>query len=165
MRPGRVVAVAVGLLGTFVLVMGSIPATRARVDRLLVLTLVLYAGVTVRRRFGVGERPEPTPPAYDPYDSSPAEEQDVRLARLDASLARAAESGEQFWRVTRPALRHLVTERVRLRAGIDVTADPAGARRVMGEELWEMFATPPEHAGPVPGRDRLRVLVERLERL
>lgn len=161
----RAVGTTLGLLGTFVLVMGLIPATRARLDRVLILTLVVYAGLVARRHLGVGVRPEPEPVPYGGADTSPAEEQDVRLARLDASLARAAESGEQFWRVTRPAMRRLVTERLRLKAGIDVTADPAGARRQMGEELWEMFSTPADHVGPAPGPARLRLLVERLEAL
>lgn len=165
MRIGRVVAVAGGLLGTFVLVLAVIPTTRARVDRIVLLTIVVYVAFQVRKRFGVGQRPAPTPPPHDPWDTAPADEQDVRLARLDASLAAAAESGEQFWRVTRPALRYLVTERLRLSAGIDVTADPAGARRQMGEDLWEMFSVPADHRGPAPGRERLRRLVEALERL
>ena len=165
MRWSRYAGVALGLLGTFTLVLAMTPTTRARLDRVLVLTLVVHAAFVARRELGVGTRPEPPAPSGGPSDLVPAEEQDVRLARLDASLERAAESGEQFWRVTRPALRRLATERLRLRHGIDVTADPAGARRQMGEELWEMFSAPADHAGPPPGRERLRVLVERLEGL
>ena len=165
MRAGRLGGSALGVLGTFALVLASIPATRSRLDRVLVLTVVLYAAFVARRRLGVGDRPEPPAPGSGRHDPTPAEEQDVRLARLDASLERAAESGEQFWRVTRPALRRLVTERLRLRQGIDVTADPVGARRQMGEELWQMFSVPADHAGPAPGRERLRALVDRLERL
>lgn len=164
MRPGRAAGIVVGLLGTFVLVVGSIPATRSRVDRLLVLTVVLYAGFVARRGLGVGVRPQADPQPRR-GDSGPADEQDVRIARLDASLARGAQSGEHFWRVTRPALRRLTTERLRVGSGIDVTADPVGARRQMGDELWEMFSTPAEHAGPAPGPEGLQRLVERLERL
>ena len=165
MRVGRAAGILTGLLGTFVLVLGTIPATRSRVDRLVVLTVVVYTAFAARRYLGVGTRPEPAGPAYRHHEPTPAEEQDVRLARLDASLARAATSAEQFWRVTRPALRRLTAERLRLRTGIDVTADPVGARRQMGDELWEMFSTPADHVGPAPGPERLRVLVERLERL
>lgn len=165
MRAGRIGGTALGLLGTFALVLGSIPATRSRLDRILVLTVVLYAAFVARRHLGVGRRPEPEGPSLAPSDPTPAEEQDVRLARLDASLERAATSGEQFWRVTRPALRRLTAERLRLRHGIDVTADPVGARRQMGEDLWLMFSVPADHAGPPPGRERLRELVEHLERL
>jgi hypothetical protein len=164
MRAGRVVGVVAGLFGTFVLVLGSIPATRSRVDRLLVLTVVLYAGFAARRMLGVGVRPSPVPPPAGGV-SDPPDEQDVHLARLDASLARAAGSGEQFWRVTRPALRRLTAERLKLGSGIDVTADPVGARRQMGEELWAMFSMPADHAGPAPGPEGLQRLVEHLERL
>jgi hypothetical protein len=164
-RKGRTAVIALGLLGTFVLVLGLVPATRARVDRVLVLTLVVYAGFLARKEVGVGARPQPVPPEGGYLDPTPADEQDVRLARLDQSLAQAAGSGEQFWRVTRPALQRLVAERLRLSKGIDVTADPAGARRQMGEELWQMFSTPAGHAGPAPGRERLRAMVDQLERL
>jgi len=164
-RPGRVVGIAGALLGTFLLVLTVTPTSRARADRIAVLAVVVYAGFVARRSLGVGRRPQPAPPPTDPWESTPVDEQDVRIARLDRSLREAAESGEQFWRVTRPALRRLATERLRLKAGIDVTADPVGARRQMGEELWEMFSTPAEHRGPAPGGERLRLLVERLERL
>lgn len=165
MRPGRVAGLAAGLLLAFFVVTVAVPPDRVRIDRLLVLTVVVFAAFTARRRFGTGTRPEPEAPAFGSGESTAAQEQDVMLARMDASLAQAAESPQQFWRVTRPAVRRLATERLRLRRGIDVTADPDGARRQMGEELWEMFATPPGHVGPAPGRDRLRALVERLERL
>ena len=165
MTARRGFAIAFGLAATFVLVLMSVPTSRARPDRLAVLAAVLFVGFAVRRRLGVGARPVAEAPPGSGYDAPPAEEQDVRLARLDASLTRAAESGEQFWRATRPMLRRLATERLRVRTGIDVTADPAGARRQMGEELWLMFSTPEDHLGPPPGPDGLRVLVERLERL
>ena len=164
MRIGRLAAIIAGLLGTFVLVLGSIPATRSRVDRLVVLTVVLYLGFVARRDVGIGERAEvERGPGYTA--PTPPDEPDVRLARLDASLAQCAESGEHFARVTRPALRRLVAERLRVRTGIDVTADPTGARRVMGEELWQLFEPVPVHAWTTPGPLGLRDLVERVERL
>jgi hypothetical protein len=155
-----------GAVATLVLVVMFVPPSRSRIDRIVVVGLAVYAGFLVRSEFGVGVRPEavaPPPPSYG--ELSPADEQDVRLARLDASLVRATESGEQFAKVTAPMLRRLVTERLRAKQGIDVTADPAGARRLMGEELWQIFAAPPEQHGPVPPPERLRHLVDRLERL
>jgi hypothetical protein len=163
----RIVGTALGFLLTFVLVFAFVPPDRARVDRVVLLAGVVYVYLAVRRRLGVGSRPEARAPrAPDPFgELSPAAEQDVRLARLDASLVRATESSEQFTRVTRPMLRRLTTERLLMRSGIDVTADPAGARRLMGEELWEIFSAPADQLVPAPAPERLRGLVERLERL
>jgi hypothetical protein len=161
----RAVGRLLGALATLVLVVMFVPPSRARADRIVVVGLAVYAAFLVRAAFGVGHRPEAVaPPAPSYGELSPAEEQDVRLARLDASLVRATESGEQFANVTVPLLRRLATERLRAKQGIDVTADPAGARRLMGEELWQIFAAPPEHGPPV-APERLRVLVDRLERL
>ena len=154
-----------GVLVTFFLVLVSVPVERSRVDRIVGLTIVVYAAFAARRRLGVGSRPGPHEAPGDSYDTSPADEQDVRLARLDASVRRAAESGDQYARVTRPAMRQLAAERLRTRHGIDVNADPARARQRMGEDLWEMFATPPDHVGPAPGPERLRSLVAALESL
>lgn len=165
MRIGRALGIAGSLLGTFFLVLVAVPVTRARADRIVVLTVVVYAAFAVRRRLGVGVRPQSLAAQPRPYDPEQSDEQDVRLARLDASLRRAAESGEQFARVTVPALRRLATERLSRRHGIDVTTDPRAARQQMGEELWQMFETPAGAAGPAPGRERLQRLVEALERL
>jgi hypothetical protein len=156
--------IVVGLLVTLFLVGSALPATRSRPDRVAVLAAAAYAGWLVRKRLGVGTRPVAVPPRGSDLDSMP-EEQDVRLARLDASLARAAESGEQFARVTRPMLRRLAAQRLRARTGIDVTADPAGARREMGEELWAMFSADPCEVGPPPDPRKLRDLVQAVERL
>jgi hypothetical protein len=162
----RALWLAAGGIVTFLMVVSVVPPSRGRFDRVLVVGLVVYACVLARAGFGVGDRPEavaPRPPSTGELSS--ADEQDVRLARLDASLARATESAEQFAKSTRPMLRRLTTERLRTVHGIDVAAEPARARRLMGEELWEIFATPPDELGPPPAPDRLRLLVGRLERL
>ena len=155
---------AVSLFAAFLFVGSLIPATRGRQDRVAVLTAVLATCVVARHRFGVGARSEPRAALFEP-DTSQANEQDVRLARLDASVARAAESGEHYARAFVPLLRRLVTQRLADRSGIDVTADPAGARRLMGEELWEIFSTAVDERAPAPSPQRLHALVERLERL
>jgi hypothetical protein len=163
---GRLVGVTVGAFAALVLTTAVIPPARGGLPRILVIGLAAYGCLLARLGLGAGERPEAVPPPAPVYgELSSADEQDVRLARLDASLRRGTESPEHWARTTRPLLRRLATERLRTRAGIDVTADPAGARRLMGEELWEIFATRPEDAGPAPAPERLALLVGRLERL
>ncbi|HEX8002072.1 MAG TPA: hypothetical protein VF519_05200 [Mycobacteriales bacterium] len=160
----RLVWWAAAFFAAFLMVSSVVPVSRGRVDRLAVLTLALAGCALARYQIGVGVRPAPASPR-PPEDSAVADEQDVRLARLDASVARAAESGAHYAGAFVPMLRRLAAERLADRAGIDVAADPAGARRLMGEELWEIFATAPDEHGPAPGPERLRLLVQRLERL
>ncbi|HEU0129642.1 MAG TPA: hypothetical protein VFQ85_01460 [Mycobacteriales bacterium] len=162
----RAVGPLAGALALFALGLVLVPPDRLRVDRVAALAVAAYAFARARRLLGAGARPRAVAPGRaGDHELAPPEEQDVRLARLDASLARATESPEQFAHATRPMLRRLATERLLTRHGVDVTADPAGARRLMGEELWEIYSTPADRRGAPPDAARLRLLVERLERL
>ena len=160
----RVLWAWVYLFGAFLLVGAFIPAARGRQDRVAVLTLALAGCGWVRYRMGTGDRPEPPEPPTA-ADLGIADEQDTRLARLDASVAQAADSAQHYARAFVPMLRRLATERIADKAGIDVTADPAGARRLMGEELWEIFSTEADAGARPPGPERLRALVHQVERL
>jgi hypothetical protein len=154
------------LFGLWLLVGAIVPASRAAPERVAAIAGVVLVFALARRALGFGVRPEPElVPLYEYRELSAADEQDVRLARLDASIERAAESGEQFARATVPMLRRLAAQRLRDKSGIDVTADPAGGRRLMGEELWEIFSTEARADAPPPSPQRLRDLVERLEAL
>ncbi len=164
MRPRQVRGIVVGVVAAFLLVFAVVPQSRARPESLVLLAVAAYVCYEVRLRLGAGERPVPSFP-HRPEVDAPPEEQDVRLARLDAALERTVESPEQFAQVMRPMLRRLATERLRDRTGIDVTADPVGARRQMGDELWQMFSASPSDVGPAPRPEELRDLVAALERL
>ena len=166
MRRSRAFWLGLGAVLVYALVVATVPLERARPDRILLLCLAIYGSLLVRSALGVGDRPEAVAPVVrHTGELPPADEQDVRLARLDTSIRYAVESGEHFATTTRPLLRRLATERLHDKQGIDVAADPAGARRLLGEELWEIFATDPDAPVPAPAPEQLRVLVERLERL
>lgn len=160
----RALYLSVWLIAAFLLVGAFVPAARGRQDRVAVLTLALAGCGWVRYRLGTGDRPEP-PEAFAADGLGIADEQDVRLARLDASVAQAAESGQHYARAFVPMVRRLAAERLSDKAGIDVTADPSGARRLMGEELWEIFSTEADAGARPPGPERLRALVQHVERL
>ncbi len=164
MRASRWFWWGAALFAAFLGVATIVPASRGRQDRVAVLTAVLVVCVLVRRVVGVGDRPEPEA-AAPAADLGIADEQDVRIARLDTSVARAADSGEHYANAFVPMLRRLARQRLADRRGIDVDADPAGARRLMGEELWQIFATSSDPNAAAPEPARLRALVERLERL
>jgi len=161
----RSTGVALGFFATFVLVLGFVPPSRASRERILLVTGVVYGCFLVRLRFGMPDRPDAEPPAgYVPPDDAAAE-QDVRMARLDASLRRASETGEHYARVGRPMLRSLAAQRLRDRTGVDPDTDPTTARRLLGEELWQIFATPPDEHAPPPPKEELQRLVAAVERL
>jgi hypothetical protein len=61
-----------------------------------------------------------------------------------------------------PALRELVDERLRLRHGITIAADPGQARRMLGEPLWDLV-TGQHRRGP--GQRELTEALTRLEDL
>jgi hypothetical protein len=161
----RTTGLALGLLAVFVLVLGFVPPNRASRERIALLTLVVYGCVLVRVRFGMPQRPEPEPATGGRRDSGVADEQDVRLARLDTALRRAVEEPDQYARVTRPMLRSLAAERLRNASGVDPDTDPQTARRLLGEELWQIFATAQDDHAPPPGRQQLAALVAGIERL
>ena len=161
----RSTGVALGLLATLLLVTGFVPPSRAGRERILLVTGVVYGCFLVRVRFGMPDRPVAEPDPVYRLDDGIADEQDVRLARLDASLRRATESGEHYARVGSPLLRALADERLRDRTGVDPDNDPATARRLLGEELWQIFATPPDEHAPPPAREEVALLVARVEAL
>jgi hypothetical protein len=67
----------------------------------------------------------------------------------------------------RPTLRRIASELLRSRRGIDLDREPAAARRVLGDETWELVRPdrepPDERFGPGLDLPRLRTVVASLE--
>jgi len=62
----------------------------------------------------------------------------------------------------RPHLAGLIVDRLRERRGVDATARPDKARRILGEELWGVVAA----TAPAPrSAEELRTLIERIHEL
>ena len=69
----------------------------------------------------------------------------------------------------RPTLRHIASELLRARRGIDLDTSPATARRALGDETWELVREdrepPHDRFGPGIELDSLRRVVVSLEAL
>lgn len=156
----------VGYLAVLVVVYLAVPPERARPDRVLLVSLLVFAMWRLRRSVGRVARPWPDwqPPAPD---LGPPDELDTRLARLEAALRYATDSRGQYERSVRPMLADLVAERLRGRHGVDLASDPRRARTILGEELWHLVSAAADReapgAGPPPAElDRLLSQVEAL---
>ena len=109
-----------------------------------------------------------------------------RGSQFDAALAamrRApAQSGEpalvrevelstytafHFYARLRPLLRDIAAHRLRSRYGVELDAEPARARELVGREAWDVvrpdLQPPPDRLAKGPTEDDLRVVVDELE--
>jgi hypothetical protein len=75
----------------------------------------------------------------------------LATSRWDNRLASAKLQHDkgQFARTVQPQLIDIIDDRLRVRRGIVRAADPAGARAVLGEQLWT-FVTTPVPKNPTP---------------
>jgi hypothetical protein len=84
------------------------------------------------------------------------------VLRWEHRLAWHADAPGTFAVQFQPFLRELADERLRQGYGVTIAADPARARRVLGEPLWELLTG--EHRRP-PGPRELASAVAAVERL
>ena len=158
--PSSPLARAVVVLAlTTVVIYLVVPAERARPFRAVALALLLAVLFRTREVAGRPERPSSAlPPVAEPL--SPPTEQRVRLARLEAGLVYAVDSRRQFERAVVPLFQRLAREQLLMHHGIDVETQPAVARRILGEGLWQLFeARPAALDGPGPPPAELQALV------
>jgi hypothetical protein len=69
-------------------------------------------------------------------------------------------NSDQYSRTLQPRLARLVEERLRLRHGVSLRADPARARELIGEQLWALVSAPAKRA---PSARELAALVKQME--
>jgi hypothetical protein len=90
------------------------------------------------------------------------------LARIERELVMGSASAFDFHRRVRPLLREVAEYRLRGR-GILVDEQPARARAILGEDVWELVCRerepPDDRHAPGLGLDELESLVDRLERV
>ena len=143
------------------------PPQRTTPLRVAMVAAFLLVAARVWSRTAAGRRAEPVL-RVRPVELPPPGEQQVRLARLEASLTYASSSTRQFHRTARPLLHGLVEDRLARHHGIDMLASPAAARAIIGEELWQLFQTDPPARpaaldGPGPSPADLERLVAAVE--
>lgn len=84
------------------------------------------------------------------------------LERLERELTVAAQTAADVHYRFRPRLRRLAARLLVARRGIDLDADPAAARRALGDELWELVR--PDREAP-RRRDAPGLSVAQMERV
>jgi hypothetical protein len=91
------------------------------------------------------------------------------LAKLEREVALAAGSSFDVHFRLRPVLREVAAHRLATRRGADLDTGSAEVRDALGEELWELVRPdrepPDDRFGPGLPLARLRVAVDRLERI
>jgi len=89
----------------------------------------------------------------------------LRLRQLERRLQAASVDGAKFDWGLRPMLAQLVAERLRHRHAITITREPAAARAMLGEQLWQMINGQSEQPGPPLSKQQLTALIEAIEAL
>ena len=130
------------------------------------LSLIAVAG-TVAALSRVPAAPTPHPPTRP---GPPVENAPFRSYRQVAEALSWAEVSPRHYDLgTRPVLVRLLAARLSDHHGIDLAADPAAARRLVGEDVWHWLDSDREvdRRGQPPGLDpaTLERIVDRLEHL
>jgi hypothetical protein len=163
----KTVLVAVGL--TAAIVLGLRPAGIA--VPIALVGLGVCAVIAVRQSVRMVAAPSGVTPrrAIDPYEAGDAayhwptpDAMRRAVARWEQRLTWHGDTPGTFDMHVQPALRELVDERLRLRHGVTIAGDPARARRLLGEQLWELL-TGQHRRGP--GQRELAEALTRLEDL
>lgn len=91
------------------------------------------------------------------------------LAGLERRVLLATETAAEVHYRLRPLLREIAAYRLSARRGIDLDAEPAAAREVLGPEAWEIVRpdreSPDDRLGPGLRLADLRAAVRSLERI
>ena len=152
------------------LVLLALRAANVAVPYLLAFTVVL-ALLVMRKQLRAVAAPPPPRAAMVRPSSSLADESAYQWGSLDglraavgrweSRLVRGYDSVDRFARL-RQQLVELIDERLRLRHGVSLAADPTRARALLGETLWTFLECPVRK--PLTPRE-LAVVLSRMEEL
>lgn len=127
--------------------------------------VAVLVGIAALSRVPAAPPPRPAPRPGPPVENAP-----FRSYRQVAEAMSWAEVSPRHYDLgTRPVLARLLAARLADHHGVDLTADPAAARALVGEEVWHWLDTDREvdRRGQPPGLDQptLSRIVDRLEQL
>ena len=150
------IGVGAGLAGWLILSAGSL---RARPAYCIGVALaVVAAGALVRACL------DPADPAAR-LPAAPADSPDpyADLYFLEYRLSWGSVERQRFEQRVRPLLVRLVDERLRQRHGIDPARDPDRARKIVGEQLWQLRTGTPTPGERPPTPREVAATVELIE--
>ncbi|HVM17581.1 MAG TPA: hypothetical protein VM290_08385 [Gaiellaceae bacterium] len=146
----------------------------SNVDRALVLdVLLVYAGAVLLQALAraavAATRGGPSVFPAAPRRRSAVADRPDRLLRLEGLLALATAAAGDFHHGLRPPLRHAAADALAARHGVDLDADDGRARRLLGDEAWELLRAdrpePPDRFARGPSLDQIERTVAAIERI
>jgi hypothetical protein len=154
----------------FVLALAVLPGRAEVVVRIYVLLLAAFvlAELLARLRSSLPEKgPSPVDAAL--RRRPPRVERVSELEKIEREVTLGLSTSFDLHYRLRPTLRRIASELLRARRGIDLDANPAAARRALGEETYELVREdrepPLNRFGPGIELDTLRGVVISLEAL
>jgi hypothetical protein len=84
------------------------------------------------------------------------------VRRWEQRLERSDGDPDQFARLVRPVVAELVDERLRARHGVTLESNPARARELLAQPLWQLLSDP---LAPTPRVQDWPIYVQALQRL
>jgi len=155
---GAALGLAVGVVLELISVFGHTGGSPVLLIGMPVACLVLLQLV----RAGVGEPPPPEPISQ----AKPIRvEYFDRLRQLERRLDRACQDPSVFEWTVRPMLIQLAADRLQAKHGVSVHRNPAHARELLGESLWQIMTIAPEPTSRPVDQARLRELVNQISRI
>jgi hypothetical protein len=131
---------------------------------LCISAVVLLALVRLTRARVSARRASSFDAALSAMRRSPVEMGEPALAR---TVELSTYNAFHFYARLRPLLRDVAAHRLRARYGIELEAEPARARELVGTEMWNVVRPdrepPPDRMASGPTLAALRVVVEELE--
>ena len=109
--------------------------------------------------------PSPVDLALQPRIERPAEVDEIERIRREVMIGQTTSLDLHFR--LRPTLRRIASELLQSRRGVQLDGDPAAARRILGDETWDLVRgdrePPEERFGPGIERAALHRVVASLE--
>ncbi len=126
--------------------------------------VVLLALVRTTRAQAPAQRASPFDAALAAMRRAPAESDEPALVR---EVELSTYNAFHFYARMRPLLRDIAAHRLRSRYGVELDAEPARARELVGSEAWDVVRpdrrAPDDRLASGPSVDELRVVVDELE--
>jgi hypothetical protein len=144
------------------LVVTSLAGWSPRVGYVLALAALAAAASVALRRVGstMVEAMWPLPFPPEPVKVGV----DNRTGALESLLRRSAEDPTIFERRLRPLLADVAAHRLRREHGVDPASDPESARRLLGDDVWELLTQAPDGRVSPPRIERAVAAIERVGR-
>ncbi|MFL6164140.1 MAG: hypothetical protein ACJ74U_18210 [Jatrophihabitantaceae bacterium] len=155
---GAALGLAIGAALELICLLSHIPSSPVLILGMPVAGLALLQLV----RSSISETPPPEP-VTQPIVIRP--EYFVRLRQLERRLDSASRDPSNFDWVVRPMLAELAADRLKYKHGINFHREPAKAREVVGEQLWQIMITSPDTPIQPVSPARLRELVQAISHI